>query len=93
MLVNAVECKECEVTVYSRTTDDVRMCSCGRVVVMGGQGHFKYDTYTDPEHEVKKINVKANMEELYEDWLSMEDRFGYIEHVDKEPQEQKVYIF
>lgn len=92
MLINAVECKECATTVYSRTSDDVRSCSCGRVVVMGGQRHFKYDVYTNPNYEVKKINIEANMDELYFDWHSMEDKYGFIEHSKREEKEQKVYV-
>lgn len=93
MFVNAIECKECDVIVYSRTSDDVRPCSCGRVVVMGGQEHFKYDIYTNPDYEIKKINVDASMIDLYNDWLWMEDKYGLVEHNHIKKQNQKVYIF
>ena len=90
MFVNAVECKECGTTVYSRTHDDVRNCNCGRVTVMGGQTHFKYDVCADLQHEVKKINIHTTAEELYYDWELMEDKFGLIA---EEPplEEPKIY--
>ena len=91
MFVNAVECKECDATDYSRTHEDVRMCTCGRVTVMGGQEHFKFDVYTNPTYEVKKIKVEASAQELYDDWESMEDKFGLIKHETKE--EPKQYLF
>ena len=90
MFVSAVECKECETTVYSRAHDDVRSCNCGRVTVMGGQTYFKYDVCTNPDYEVKKISVDATAEELYYDWEFMEDRFGSLRTVPP-AQEQKIY--
>ena len=78
MLVNAVECKECKMIVFSRASEDVRHCACGRVVVMGGHRHFKYDVYTEPAHEVKKINIQASAEELFNDWKDMRDEYGLM---------------
>ncbi len=91
MLVNAVECYDCSTTIYSRANEDVRSCNCGRVMVMGGQNHFKYDIFGTPHHEVKKINIKASAEELYEDWQYMNDEYGLIHdaslgHIESTPQ-------
>jgi len=78
LLVNAVECKECNTIIYSRTESDLRECECGRVMVSGGQEYFKFDVFTDPQYEIKKINVDANLHDLYEDWHHMNDDFGLI---------------
>ena len=78
MLVNTVECKECNTIVYSRTEEDVRECECGRVIVSGGQEHFRYDIVPETHYETKKININTNMNALYEDWDSMQDNFGLI---------------
>ena len=78
MLVNTVECKECNTIVYSRTKEDVRECVCGRVMVSGGQEHFRYDIVPETRYETKKVNVNADMNTLYKDWDSMQDNFGLI---------------
>ena len=85
MLVNTVECKECNTIVYSRTKEDVRECQCGRVMVSGGQTHFKYEIVPDTHYEIKKVNINADVHVLYEDWNNMQDRFGLI----KQPQPQQ----
>ena len=78
MLVNTVECKECNTIIYSRTREDVRECECGRIIVSGGQEYFKYDIVPKTRYEIKKININANMNTLYEDWDNMQDNFGLI---------------
>jgi ribosomal protein S27E len=94
LFVNAVECKECNTTVYSRTEDDVRKCSCGRVTISGGLKFFTYDILSNTQHNIKKVDigvVTPNM--LYEDWHQMYDQFGFIK-LDSAPEEKKnVYVF
>jgi len=93
LLVNAVECKECNTIIFSRTKSDLRECDCGRVMVSGGQEHFKYDVYTNPQYEIKKINIKASLKELYEDWYNMDDEFGLIKIETPEKDHPNVQVF
>ena len=93
MLINAVECKECGTIVYSRTEDDVRECDCGRVIVSGGLGYFKYDVFAGPGCELKKIDVKTTPSELYNDWYNMEDNFGVIRNVNLSEDEEHVQVY
>ena len=79
MLIKAVECKECEDIVYSRTEDDFRECSCGSIGVSGGVRYFKFSVQSPTGYEVKKINVKTTLDNLYEDWYDMKDEFGLIQ--------------
>ena len=88
-----MECKECNTIIYSRTEGDVRRCDCGRVMVSGGQGHFKYDVYTNPEYEIKKINVDASLIELYEDWHNNDDEYGLIKNEAMSTDHQTVHTF
>ena len=92
MLVNAVKCKECNATVYSRTDGDMRECSCGRTIVSGGQKYFRYDTAPQTQYEVTKINVDANADILYEDWYFMYDNLGLIKQDQSIEESQNVYI-
>ena len=78
MLVNAVECKECNTIIYSRTEDDFRECSCGSIGVSGGVKYFKFFSAPSANYEIKKINVKTTLDNLYEDWYNMRDDFGLI---------------
>jgi hypothetical protein len=79
LLIKAVECKECEDIVYSRTEDDFRECSCGSIGVSGGVRYFKFSVQSPTGYEVKKINVKTTLDNLYEDWYDMKDEFGLIQ--------------
>tara|TARA_R100000008_G_C3561801_1_gene156657 strand:- start:705 stop:989 length:285 start_codon:yes stop_codon:yes gene_type:complete len=78
VLVKAVECGECKSIVYSRTKDDVRQCSCGRVIVSGGLQHFNYEALHGTLHEVRKIEVRTTPDMLYDDWYESTDVFGLI---------------
>ena len=93
MLINAVECLECNTIVYSRTKDDVRECKCGRIVVSGGQEHFRYDVYASPQYEIKKIEVKTTPNELYNDWYNMEDKFGFIRETNILEEETNIQVY
>jgi len=79
VLVRAIECKECDTIVYSRTERDARECCCGRVMVSGGRKHFKYSAAIKTQYEVKKIDISPLTPSLlYEDWYQMDDEFGLI---------------
>ena len=94
MFVNAVECKECNTTVYSRTDDDVRKCSCGRVTISGGLKFFTYDILPNTQHNIKKVNIGAVTPNiLYEDWYHMVDQFGLIKQPDSAEERKNVYVF
>jgi len=95
LLVRAIHCEECNTTVYSRATDDLRECECGRVRVYGGfMGHFKYEI-TDKKTKYKtiKMNIKATPSDLYDDYENMEDKFGLIKKQTQEKKTQSTYIF
>ena len=95
MLVRAIHCEECDTTVYSRTSEDLRECECGRVRVYGGfRNHFKYDIM-GKKTKFKKLKkkIKATPDDLYDDYENMEDRFGLIKKNTNESNTQLTYIF
>tara|TARA_Y100000114_G_scaffold86134_1_gene79656 strand:+ start:395 stop:736 length:342 start_codon:yes stop_codon:yes gene_type:complete len=95
LLVRAIHCEECNTTVYSRTSEDLRECKCGRVRVYGGfTGHFKYDIMgKKTKFKPIKMEIKATPDDLYDDYENMEDRFGLInKNTDKE-KTQTTYVF
>ena len=78
MLVRAIHCEECNTTVYSRATDDLRECECGRVRVYGGfMGHFKYDI-TDKKTKFKKIKMVFGKTIIIKILRSYQQRKGKI---------------
>jgi len=95
LLVRAIHCEECNTTVYSRATDDLRECECGRVRVYGGfMGHFKYDIIGKKTKFKKiKMNIKATPSDLYDDYETMEDKFGLIKKQTQDSNKQSTYIF
>lgn len=94
MFVNAVECKECNTTVYSRTEDDVRKCLCGRVTLSGGLKYFTYDVLPNTQFKAKKIDIGGvTPKMLYEDWHYMQDQFGLIRPESNSEKKENVYVF
>jgi len=94
LFVNAVECKECNTTVYSRTDDDVRKCSCGRVTISGGLKFFTYDILPNTQHNIKKVNIGVvTPKMLYEDWHHMVDQFGLLKEAENDQEKKNVYVF
>lgn len=91
MFVKAIKCEECNSTVYSRAREDVRECDCGRVRVYGGfLTHFKYDIKDKKtKYKALKMNIKATPNDLYDDYESMEDKFGLI----KSKENNSSYVF
>ena len=95
MLVRAVHCEECNTTVYSRASEDLRECQCGRVRVYGGfLSHFKYDIMgKKTKYKTIKMEIQATPEDLYDDYENMEDKFGLVNKSIEKKQTQSIYIF
>ena len=89
LTIKAIECNECRDVIYSRTHQDFRQCSCGNISVDGGLQYFKYNANPASLFKVKKIQIDATIDELYNDYDSMNDRFGLI-HADSQVQEVAV---
>ena len=95
MLVRAVHCEECNTTVYSRATEDLRECECGRVRVYGGfLTHFKYDIKDKKTKYITlRMNIQATPDDLYDDYENMEDKFGLIKKETQTKKTQTTYVF
>ena len=95
MLVRAIHCEECNTTVYSRASEDLRECECGRIRVYGGcMSHFKYDIKDKKaKYRTIKIDIQATPNDLYDDYENMEDRFGLIKKETQTKKTQSTYIF
>ena len=95
MLVRAIHCEECNTTVYSRASEDLRECGCGLVRVYGGfMGHFKYDIMgKKTKFKPIKMEIKATPNDLYYDYENMEDKFGLIKKNTEEKKTQTTYVF
>lgn len=74
--VNAVKCKECGDTIYSRARHDFRECSCGSSFIDGGSFYIRYGGMASPPFEID-VNV-ADDKELYNDWNLSRDKYGLI---------------
>jgi hypothetical protein len=95
MLVKAVSCEECKTTIYSRGSEDLRECDCGRIVVYGGfLNHFKYEVKDKlTKYKIIKININATPADLYKDFESMDDNYGLVRTHLEESSEPKRFIF
>ena len=95
MLVRAIHCEECNTTVYSRASEDLRECKCGRVRVYGGfLNHFKYEIIDKKtKYKTLKMNIQATPNDLYDDYETMEDKFGLIKQQTQTNENKSTYIF
>jgi hypothetical protein len=73
--VRGVICQKCHTFVYSRTHHDFRWCPCRSVAVDGGFEYLKVSGVWDGETHRKAVN--ASRKDLFEDWNTGMDKFGY----------------
>ena len=83
MKLKAVHCHGCHDRVYSRAAHDFRHCSCGSVFVDGGREYFKYGCVPNAEFDITEVEVEASLQDLYDDWNEMHDKYGIINFLDK----------
>lgn len=75
--VNAIKCKNCGDTIYSRAVHDFHFCSCEKCAIDGG---FEYTRILgNPEdYENVIVELDADRKSLYLDWAKGIDKFGII---------------
>jgi len=78
MRIKAIKCNACNNIVYSRAEGDYRECACGSVGAFGGQAYTKYNAVGSSSHEKIIINLDIHLDDLYNDWKEMVDRYGLI---------------
>ena len=77
MQVNAIVCKGCGDTVYSRARHDMHFCTCGLVAIDGGREYVKL--CGEPEnYKLIKLEVKATNKQLVDDWNYQINKYGLI---------------
>lgn len=77
--VNTVTCPKCEVEIYSRAHHDFHSCYCGETMIDGGFDYLRF-LAKDLSLVVKKVRyVNATKQELYDDWNTRKDKFGFIQ--------------
>jgi hypothetical protein len=77
MIIIACKCKVCDDILFSRTQHDYRTCSCGKLAVNGGQQDPQTRSW-DQYPERVELDLKVTEEELFADWNSRRDRYGWI---------------
>jgi hypothetical protein len=82
--VKTVTCPQCQVEIYSRARHDYHSCYCGKTTVDGGFDYLSYGWASKevlPKVRVRYVN--ATRQELYDDWNTRKDRFGFLDKGDK----------
>lgn len=75
--VNGLICPTCKDKIYSRTTHDMRFCSCGEIAIDGGFDYTKV-SFKKAIPESVKLEIDASKDELYQDWNKNINKFGLI---------------
>lgn len=77
MKKQAIKCKRCGSTVFSRARHDFRWCSCNLVAIDGGNNYTR--TAGDPENfKSIQLDIEQTKKELYDDWNTNADKYGLI---------------
>lgn len=77
--VQTVTCGNCGAEIYSRARHDYRSCPCSRTQVDGGFDYLKYGWHPeDSKPTIKTRYVGMTRKELYDDWNTMQDKFGVL---------------
>ena len=77
MIIKAYRCKTCEDILFSRAKHDYRTCSCGKVAVNGGIEFLQVRSMNQYPEKVE-LDIDITEEELFADWNSRRDKFGWI---------------
>lgn len=80
MKVSAIKCPKCEDVIYSRTSHDMRECSCRSVAIDGGRSYTKVTFNSDlvERPEVFMLDVDSSAADLYRDWNESYNEYGII---------------
>ena len=78
MIINAIKCKKCGDTIYSRCRHDMRWCTCKSCAIDGGFDYIKICGNVE-NIESKHIDIGNITElELYQDWNYDTNKYGLI---------------
>lgn len=78
MKIQAIKCKGCQTTLFSRTRYDFRTCLCGKTSIDGGFDYLKASFDSNIGFENVELELDVTLEELYRDWNTAEDKYGVI---------------
>ena len=62
IISNKIKCKKCGDVIESKSTNDLKRCSCGAVAVDGGKEYLKRHREVFEEKEIKR-KMLSNLEE------------------------------
>ncbi len=80
MEVTGVRCNHCGDFIYSRARHDFHSCSCGSISVDGGFDYLRVLGKGGVDYEVEKHDVAATKKELYDDWNTQTNKYGWVKH-------------
>lgn len=80
MKINAIQCLDCKIILFSRCRHDFRSCTCGNIAIDGGFDYTKITGYPDKIKHLT-LSIATTKKELYDDWNLKKDKFGTIKIV------------
>jgi lysyl-tRNA synthetase class I len=84
MKIKAAQCNECGDVIFSRVKHDYRSCTCNCISVDGGYEYFKVSHPSGVIFKEIEIELDVSIDDLYDDWDQMHDKFGLIKTKDEE---------
>lgn len=77
MKINAVKCKKCGDTIFSRATHDFHYCSCKSTAIDGGLEYTRIIGKLEDTADVG-LDLPYTPKELFDDWDKEIDKLGVI---------------
>lgn len=78
-----IMCKKCGSIIYSRTSHDMRGCSCNSCYVDGGFDYLKVSgdpNYYETIKIIFKCRAKGDIKDyLWSDWFHRDDKYGLVD--------------
>lgn len=79
MKVVAVECKDCNSIIFSRSRHDCRSCICGNISIDGGRSYVKLTTKDSSKvGRQYHLTISIPNSELVDDYYNNSNKYGLI---------------
>lgn len=87
--VAAIQCLKCGDIIYSRAVHDFHWCSCKSVAIDGGFDYVKICGEPTDYVKIKAMSIPATKWDLYVDWNTNTNKFGWIKAQKLKPKKTK----
>jgi len=90
--VGALHCHKCDVIIYSRAGHDFHSCDCKDIFIDGGRNYMRCGAELGAKYDSVILMLPITQRELYQDWNTRTDRYGWLRKSEQNPLARKAAI-